>query len=350
MKPILAADLFCGAGGTSTGLLDACREIGRDADLLAVNHWDKAIESHSANHPDVRHLCESLDNLDPRKVVPGGYLDLLWASPECTHHSNARGGKPCSDQSRATPWHVLRWCEALRVENVIIENVREFQNWGPLGNDGRPLKSKRGQTFQAFLAALGSLNYTVEHRVLVAANYGDPTTRQRLFIIARRGRKRIDWPQPTHRSASELSNLFGAAKPWRTAREIIDWDRKGKSIFSRKKPLSPNTMRRIVAGLRKFGGEAFLTKYYGSGVCQSVDRPIDTITSRDRYGLVEPKQSDARLDILFRMLEPGELAQGQGFPKGYKFAGNREAQVKQIGNAVPCGVAKALCLALLGTP
>ena len=281
-KTITAADLFCGAGGTSTGLSQACEAAGINVDLLAVNHWTVAIDTHSRNHPEARHLCESLDNVDPRKVIPGGRLNLLVASPECTHHSNARGGKPMSDQSRASAWHILRWAEALYIDNILIENVREFMNWGPLGVDGRPMKSKRGQTFQAFLAGLRSLNYDVDYRVLNAADYGDPTTRERLFVMARKRPRRVRWPEPTHRPASEEPNLFGKKLPWRTAREVIDWNLPGTSIFHRKRPLSPTTIARIAAGLRKFGGlaaEPFLVMLYGTGKTRSVNDPLPTVTA-----------------------------------------------------------------------
>jgi len=418
--------------------------------LLAINHWNIAIDTHTLNHPGARHLCESLDNVDPRKTVPLGKLDILCASPECTHHSIARGGKPRSDQSRATAWHILRWAEALRIESILIENVREFQQWGPLAKTGKPMKSKRGQTYQAFLAALRSLDYVVEERIINAADFGDATTRQRLFIMAWRRGGKLPWPEPTH------------AGRWKPAREIIDWNIKGKSIFNRKRPLSPNTLRRIEAGLRKFGGEAFLVKYHGdhagrqdgqhrvhstekpvptldcsnrfglaqpflvnlrgtnanqlessaksideptptfttsgahlgliepflihtthhgerpghsidkplptitcakrgemaliepflvkyysTGGAYSVSEPMDSITTRDRFALVEDKSAGSRLDIHFRMLQPHELAGAMGFPPDYQFTGSRESQVKQIGNAVPVRTAAALCKALL---
>src|SRR6476469_3122330 len=124
MKKITVCNLFCGAGGTSTGLTQACEESGVQVDLIAINHWDVAIATHSSNHPDAKHLCTSIDSVDPRKVVPGGRLNLLVASPECTHHSNARGGRPMSDQSRASAWHIVRWAEALYIDNILIENVR----------------------------------------------------------------------------------------------------------------------------------------------------------------------------------------------------------------------------------
>lgn len=447
---IRAADLFCGAGGTSTGLAMACKAAGLDVELLAINHWDVAIDSHTANHPWAQHRCESLDNVDPRKAIPGGRLQLLVASPECTHHSRARGGKPMSDQSRASAWHVLRWAEALYVENILVENVPEFLEWGPIGASGLPLKSKRGETFQAFVAGLRSLDYRVDWKILNAADYGDATTRNRLFVQARRGNRPIYWPTPTH-SASGDATLFGTRQRWRPAREVIDWSVKGTSIFGRKKPLAPRTLARIAEGLHRFGGvaaepflvamehggrtlsvdrplptittarggafglvepfvigqqsgavprsvadplptiatsgavalvepflvpfygeragqtprshavsepvptipasaskfglvEPFLVSFYGNGSATPVSTPVPTVTTKDRFGLVEQHG----IDIRFRMLQPHELAAAMGFPAEYQFSGNREARVRQIGNAVPVNLAKALCSALLG--
>jgi DNA (cytosine-5)-methyltransferase 1 len=286
----MAADLFCGAGGTSTGLLLACNEIGAQLDLLAINHWNIAIDTHTANHPHAQHLCESLDNVDPRKVVEGGRLNVLVASPECTHHSNARGGRPVSDQSRASAWHILRWAEALYIDNIIIENVKEFRSWGPIGVNGRPLKKFKGQTFQSFIDSLKSLGYQVEDRVLNAAYYGDPTTRERLFIMARRGGRKITWPEPTHFPAGH-AQLFQGEK-WRTAREIIDWKLEGNSIFNRKRPLAPATLARIEAGLRKFGGkdaEPFLVILRRHATAMSVDGPVPTLTAGGNHvGLCQP--------------------------------------------------------------
>lgn len=303
-KTIRAADLFCGAGGTSQGLLMAANQMKADLELIAINHWNVAIDTHSINHPYAQHLCTGLDNVDPRKLVPGGRLNLLCGSPECTHHSVARGGKPMSDQSRSSAWHILRFAEALYIDNLIIENVPEFQSWGPLGANGRPLKSKRGHLFQQFIASLRALGYTVEWRVLNCADYGDPTTRRRLFIIARRN-KAIRWPEPTHVPAAMLNKegLFADdRKPWRSAREIIDWSILSKSIFDRKKPLADKTLSRIQAGLKKFCNidvdlkrcfaedlRPFLVVLRGTGTAASVDEPLHTVTaSGNHYGLVEP--------------------------------------------------------------
>lgn len=286
MNTILAADLFCGAGGTSTGLLLAAERLGLDVNLLAINHWEIAIATHSANHPHATHLCESLDGVDPRKVVPGRRLDLLMASPECTHHSKARGGKPRSDQSRASAWHVLRWAEALHIESILIENVEEFKTWCPLGENGQPIERLKGKTYLAFLAALRSLGYHVSERVLCCADYGDPTTRRRLFILARKG-KRVRWPEPTYAKGGEES-LFGKKQKWRAAREIVDWSFPSQSIFSRKKPLSSNTIRRIEAGLRKFCGLPFVIGQQSCAAPRLIDHPLPTIAAAGAISLIEP--------------------------------------------------------------
>lgn len=485
MKTLQVADLFCGAGGTSSGAIDAIERLGMTTRLTAINHWDIAVATHTANHPDASHLCESLDNLNPRHLFDEGDLDLLWASPECIHHSRARGGKPINDQNRATAWCVVRWAEALRPPIILVENVVEFRDWGGIGSNGRPLKSKKGETYRAWIAALESLGYRVGEQVLCAADFGDPTTRRRLFIQAVRGKRRIMWPNPTH--APSGAELFDR-QPYRTARSIIDWDLEGQSIFARKRPLSIKTIRRIEAGLIKYGlasfivpqnrggrpvhdteeplatvtgtsrgvglaqpylvklrnnstavsvddplgtvtaggghhglcqpfllqvnhgggierrtrsadapiptvcgtrGEwavaepfllsidnqsdpngvrskdeplstittkarhavvqPFLIEYYGKSKSQSVENPLSVVTTKERHGLVQPviKVDGANylLDIRFRMLQPHELAAAQGFPDDYEFTGNKTQIVKQIGNAVPCGLARAIVLA-----
>jgi len=345
---LLAADLFCGAGGTSTGLVEAALQSGHTMDLTAVNHWPVAVDTHSENHPAARHLCASLDSLNPRALFQEGELDILWASPECTHHSIARGGKPVNDQSRATAWCVVRWAEALRPAVILIENVKEFANWGPIGTNGKPLKRKKGDIFKSWIKALESIGYRVEWRVLCAADYGDPTTRRRLFIYAVRGSAPICWPDPSHHHAGE-----SGLTPWIPAREIIDWTDKGRSVFTREKPLAEKTMRRILIGLEKYGlvAQPYLVKYYGSGIAKDVQSPLDTVTTKPRYGLCQPiveiNGETYMVDILFRMLKPAELAQAQGFPKDYRFKGNTTEVVKQIGNAVPKNLAKALGLSAI---
>ena len=487
MRPLRVADLFCGAGGSSTGLARAAQESGRSVELLAVNHWEVAVATHAANHPWARHINAPLEGIDPGRAIGAKKLDVLVASPECTHHSTARGGRPVNDQSRASAWHVLSWTQAVEPELVIVENVPEFLSWGPIGRDGRPLRSRKGETFTAWVAAIESLGYRVSWRILNAADYGDPTTRRRLFVVARRGRTKPAWPSATHRDPRLAPELFdGARAPWRTARaDVIDWTLRGSSIFDRKKPLAEATLRRIAEGIRRFGGEhaedflvllrgtggarsidlpvpaitaggthlglasyltpfygerpgqaprthdvdapvptiptdpkfglAHLVQYHGTSGPQSVDGPLPTATTRDRFGLVQPfiatvnhgdtggsiasrvrsidqpiptvtaarrglalvepfmlgQQSGGAprpvsspvptlstdgavslveprgIDILFRMLQPHELAAAMGFPKDYQFKGNRGDVVKQIGNAVAVGVATALCRSAL---
>lgn len=290
---LFAADLFAGGGGTSTGLAQACEESGRDLDLLAINHWPVAVETHKRNHPNARHLCERLEAVRPEDLIPGGTLDILVASPECTHHSRARGGAPKNDQSRATAWHVLNWCSRLRVKDVLVENVKEFADWGPMDEHGKSIKSRKGEVFRAWIGALHALGYNVEWKVLCSADYGDPTSRERLYVRARLGNRPIAWPTKSHVDPKLLAGLLPPdAKPWRTAREIIDWSIPGKSIFGRKKPLAPNTIRRIAAGLEKFGGpnaEPFLVMLYGTGKSRSIDRPMPTVTADGQHvGLAEP--------------------------------------------------------------
>lgn len=255
--PILVADLFCGAGGFSTGAVKAMRDSGVDLVLTCVNHWPVAIETHSRNHPEARHYIEDLTVADPNKLVPEGRLDLLMASPECTYHSNARGGKPIHDQKRMDPWAVIRWLTHLDVRCVLIENVPEFVNWGPLNGAGRPDKAKRGLYFEAWRNAIGELGYDVQHRVLNAADFGDATTRTRFFMQARKDGLPIRWPEPSHAKAGPDA-MFQNRRRWRSAREIIDWSNPGRSLFDhpkyKRQPLSEKTRLRIARGLKKFGG------------------------------------------------------------------------------------------------
>lgn len=307
-KKILAADLFCGAGGTSQGLLLAANHINADLELVAVNHWQTAIDTHTLNHPEARNLCTGLAEVDPLKLVPGGRLHVLCASPECTHHSVARGGKPMDDQSRSSPMLILDWLNKLVIDTVIIENVPEFQGWGPLigpPNHRRPDPRRKGELFNAWVGMIRALGYRVEWRVLNCADYGAPTTRKRLFLICRRNNRKITWPEPTHVPPAQVDSrsLFAETrKPWRTAREIIDWTRESRDIFDRKKPLSPNTLRRISAGMRKFNGiqidlekcvreglRPYIVVLRGTGTVASVDDPLQTVTaSGTHYGLVQP--------------------------------------------------------------
>lgn len=257
-RKILVADLLCGAGGASTGCMQALLELGwrlEDIILFCLNHWPTAIATHTLNHPHALHYVQDIAVARPHIIVPQGYLDLLIAAPTCTHHSIARGGKPTSDQQRSDPWHIITWLTELRVKCLIIENVWEFRKWGPVDpQTGKPIKSREGEYFWAWINALKALSFTnLEWRKLNAADYGDATTRYRFILMARSDGQPVHWPMPTHRKRDEVGDdLFGGAKPWRPARDIIDWSIKGKSIFKRRKPLAPKTLLRILAGATKF--------------------------------------------------------------------------------------------------
>lgn len=419
MPPLEIADLFCGAGGTSTGAVEAARALGYQPRLTAVNHWPVAVQTHSRNHPDALHVCAAVDSINPRHLYAGRQLDLLWASPECTHHSKARGGKPMSDQSRASGHCVTRWAEALLPEIILVENVREFLDWGPLGANRLPLKRKRGATFRAWVGMLESLGYRVEWRILCAADFGDPTTRERLFVQAVRGWRKIIWPTPSHTRPAQSPAPGSSAVPWVPARAVIDWSLPSESIFTRSRPLKPATLRRIASGLERYGIEPhiicmehkgsvrsvdrplptittarcgamalaepcllpqqsggrmrpvsepmptistagaislvqpFLVEYYGTGGTKSVEIPLGTVTTKPRFGLAQPEVKldgrEYRLDVKFRMLQPHELAAAQGFPRTYQFSGTKTEVVRQIGNAVPCGLARAIVTAVLSS-
>lgn len=282
-RKLRAADLFCGAGGTTTG----AEQSGHVSVQLAVNHWRTAVQTHRANHPHVRHVCAEIDMVDPRDFVGMG-IGVLLASPECIFHSNARGGRPVDDQRRATAWCVPRWAEVIRPKWIIVENVREFEDWGPLGSDNRPLKSKRGEIFTAWVNALRALNYHVEWKLLNSADYGGATKRVRLFVVARRGpsRQPIPWPDVTHPKGL-----------WTPAASIIDWSLPCPSIFGRKRPLAEKTLRRIEIGLRKFcGPEAaeFIVKLRNNETVGPVDEPLNTLTAgAGHYALARPFQFKA---------------------------------------------------------
>ena len=292
-KRTTIVDLFCGGGGETSGIMQACGRAGLAVELHAVNHWERAVETHSANFPWANHYCAGVETLDPCRTVPGGKVDLLWASPECTHHSTARGGRPKSDQSRASAWTVLKWLQELSVRRVIIENVPEFVQWGPLNASGEVMAARRGETFAAWVNALRSLGYRVEWRVLNAADYGAPTTRRRLFVQAVRGSARLVWPEPSH--AEDQTTLFAdSRRPWRAAAEVIDWSVQGQRLSERARPLAAATLRRIETGIRRYWGawaEPFimaLDNQSSADRARSVAEPLSTVVTKARHCLVEP--------------------------------------------------------------
>lgn len=293
-RKLLVADLFCGAGGTTTGAMHAINSLGHEVEFVAVNHWPVAIATHSANHPNVRHFCKDLDTANPNEIVPEGELDLLLASPECRFHSEAQGGRPLDEQSRASAWHVVRWAERLYIRRIVVENVPRFLKWGPLDRKKRPLKSKEGATFRAWVAALESLGYRVEWRVLNAADYGTPQSRKRLFIQARRDGRRIVWPERTHAPRGDEDTLNGRLLTWTPARSAIKFDKYrhlAKPIED--KGLAESTLKRIAEGVERFvrlpNPQPFLVTLRQYAGARSLDEPMPTITtSGNHHVLIEP--------------------------------------------------------------
>lgn len=265
----LVVDLFAGGGGASVGLEAA---LGRRVDI-AINHDPVALAVHRANHPETEHLDADIWEVKPREATKGRPVDVLWASPDCTHFSIAKGDVPRSKEIRSLAWVVVEWAREVRPAVIFLENVQEFRGWGPLGPDGRPDKIRKGETFAEWKAALEALGYEVDFRVLDASLYGAPTRRRRLFLVARCDGQPIRWPEPTH----------GPGKlPVRTAAECIDWTIPCPSIFERRRPLAEKTLWRIAQGIRRFVLESprpFVVK---------VNHGIDSKTGLREYPVDEP--------------------------------------------------------------
>lgn len=285
----IIVDNFAGGGGASTGIELA---IGRSVDI-AINHDPAAIAMHKANHPKTKHYCENVWDVNPIEACKGRPVALAWFSPDCKHFSKAKGGKPRDKKIRGLAWIVLKWAAKVRPRVIMLENVEEFQTWGPI-RKGRPIKSKSGETFKAWKNQLEALGYKIEHRELRACDYGAPTIRKRFFLVARCDGKPIVWPEPTHGTPESLEVQMGLLKPWRTAAEIIDWSLPCPSIFDRKKPLAENTLKRIARGLQKFvidNPEPFIVQVNHGGENfrgQNIDEPMPTITARHGFGVVTP--------------------------------------------------------------
>lgn len=421
----LIIDCFAGGGGASVGIEMA---LGRPVDI-AINHDPQAIRMHKVNHPDTLHLTEDIFKVDLQRYVKGRHVALMWASPDCTSHSKAKGGQPRKSGLRILPWAVYKHAKEILPDVIIMENVEEIQQWGPLDENGHPIKERLGEDYKKFISAMKGLGYIFDSRELVAADYGAPTTRKRWYAIFRRDGKDIVWPEQTHLKDSEPK--------WKQCGEYIDWSDLGKSIFDRPKPLADATQKRIANGIRKYilesepyvvrdkraaafiiqyHGEqkagdargqllsepiktidtsnryglvtafitkfyksgigqgcdeplhtittspghfglvsAFLIKYYGSGgSCQTIDRPLDTITTKDRFGLVNvildiDGEQYIIKDIFLRMLKPEELKRMQGFPDDYIIDRDIDwkpypikEQVARIGNSVVPVMAETL--------
>lgn len=279
----IIVDSFCGGGGASTGIFMA---LGRHPHI-AINHDMEAIAMHMANHPGTKHFCESVWDVDPVEACAGRPVGLAWFSPDCKHFSKAKGGKPVEKKIRGLAWIVLKWAGKVRPRVIMLENVEEFVTWGPVKN-GKPVKSKKGLTFERWKSQLEALGYVVEYRELKACDYGTPTSRKRFFLVARCDDKPIVWPEQTHGHPQSPEVMAGNKLPWRSAAEIIDWSIPCPSIFGRKKPLAENTLRRIARGIQKFviesdnpyiapGGAAMVARQFGQSIGHRLDEPLGTI-------------------------------------------------------------------------
>lgn len=289
----LIIDNFAGGGGTSTGLEQA---LGRPVDI-AINHDAKALAMHRANHPNTKHYCESVWDVNPIEVTQNQPVGLVWLSPDCKHFSKAKGGKPVEKKIRGLAWVALRWADLTRPRVIMLENVEEFKTWGDLGTDGRPCPKRKGRTFNTFINALKRQGYTVDYREIRACDYGAPTIRKRFFLAARRDGLPIRWPEPTHGNPASKEVLQGKLLPWRTAAEIIDWSIPCPSIFERANPLADATCRRTATGIMRYvvnNPAPFIVKsnhtasYYNCFRGQELSQPLQTVTSAPGFSLVAP--------------------------------------------------------------
>ena len=299
----LIVDNFAGGGGASTGIAQG---LGRPVDI-AINHDPVAVAMHKANHPTTRHHCQSVFRADPLDVTGGRPVDLAWFSPDCKHHSKAKGGKPRESGVRDLAWVVVLWAERVKPRVIILENVEEFRQWGPLRADGRPCKDRAGDTFNFWVRQIRRAGYKVEWRELRACDYGAPTIRKRLFVIARCDGLPIVWPDPTHAPAHRVADL--GLKPYRTAAECIDWSLPCPSIFMTadeasdyyratgirvRRPLADATMARIAKGVQRYvidHADPFVVGVggrMGQSPPRSVSQPFQTMTTKADGALVAP--------------------------------------------------------------
>ena len=299
MTEEIIVDNFAGGGGASTGIeLATRRQV-----AIAINHDPDAILMHRTNHPYTEHLQASVWDVDPKSVCRGRPVGLAWFSPDCKHFSKAKGAALVDRKIRGLAWITLRWAAEVRPRVIILENVEEFQTWGPV-RKGKPVKKLAGTTFRRFISQLEALGYTVEFRELVAADFGAPTSRKRFYMIARCDGKPIVWPKPTN----SKTGADGLSK-WRSAAEVIDWSLPCPSVFASKakimaeyglkavRPLAKNTMRRIIRGVDKFtirGGKPFIVPTgYGERKGQTprvhdIDAPVPTVVGTGKENLCRP--------------------------------------------------------------
>lgn len=402
---LLYVDLFCGAGGTSTGVNSARINGERCAKVIAcVNHDANAIASHASNHPEALHFTEDIRTLNLKPLLervtqeclenPNAKL-VLWASLECTNFSKAKGGQPRDADSRTLAEHLFRYIEALKPDYIQIENVEEFMSWGEIDENGHPISSDKGKSYLRWVNNVKSYGYDFQHRILNSANFGAYTSRKRFFGIFAKVGLPIVFPKPTH-SKSDAS-----MKPLMPVKEVLDLEDYGNSIF-REKPLAERTLERIYAGLIKFvagGKESFLIKYNSMGAngrykAPGIDDPCPVVATQNRLGIahvsflskqfsghpdskmdkrppylittesgeigIEIYDTDSPMtvkikefmamygifDIKMRMLKVDELKKIMGFPEDYVLIGTKCEQKKFIGNAVEVNMSRVLCEAL----
>jgi DNA (cytosine-5)-methyltransferase 1 len=305
-------DSFAGGGGASIGIEMA---LGRSPDV-AINHDPEAVSMHKANHPDTEHHCQNVWQLDPQDVARGRKVGLAWFSPDCKHFSKAKGAAPVKRNVRDLAWVVVLYAQRVKPRVICLENVEEFKTWGPLDENGRPCAAQKGITFKKWINEFKKAGYKIQYRELRACDYGAPTSRKRLFVIARRDGQPIVWPKPTHGDPKAKGFKKSGLKPWRTAADIIDWSQPCPSIFMNseevqewyehtgqrlKRPLADATMRRIAQGLKRFvfdAEEPFIVtaNHQGKGFRgQGLDEPMKTVTAaRDATGLVTPYMTKFR--------------------------------------------------------
>lgn len=317
MNKFRFVDLFCGGGGSITGAINALRAAGEGYEGRGFNHWETAIKTIQANHPEIvpdfDRACAPIESILPDEIFQDDptRIDVLWASPSCTHHSVAAGGKPRSNQLRSQPEYLLPYLRLTRCRRMFVENVKELRNWGPILEEdikhkGKLYKAgsadprKKGVFFNLWYREIKASGYNVEMEVLNAADYGAATSRERLIVQAVRksSGEKIYWPEPTHEKEPEIRLFENIAQPWRSAAEIIDWSIPGESIFNRKKPLCENTLRRIEAGIRKYWGawaKPFLIVLRGTSshainsTAIPLSAPLPTLTAGGEHvALIQP--------------------------------------------------------------
>lgn len=303
----IVVDNFAGGGGASTGIEIA---IGRSVDI-AINHDPAAIAMHRANHPTTEHYTEDVWKVDPVTACAGRPVALAWFSPDCKHHSKAKGGKPVSRKIRGLAWVAVKWAKAVHPRVIMLENVEEFQDWGRLDANNRPDPRYRGETFRRFVRQLERLGYEVQYRLLRACDYGAPTIRKRFFLIARCDGLPIVWPEPTHAASDSLEVASGLKKPWVPVADVLNFDLPCPSIFATReeikeqygieavRPLSEKTLQRIARGIKKFVidnpdpfivpcGAACLMRNNEHATGSSCAEPISTITTGGHHMLIAP--------------------------------------------------------------